>query len=225
MLLNLLLNVILSVSTAEPIKVAVIDAGYKQSAGLPLCKEGHYDYITNKQDVDEDDSGEHGTNIASTIYKYTKDKVNICFIFLRVWSFSHDKMRDFYINQAFLRAAQFKVAAINYSMSGSSRLNLEEDALKIVSQNNIPIFNSSGNDRQSLFKNCNQYPACYKNIPLLFPIQNLDRTATKKDFVTFPFCSSHKARDKSRYTCGTSTSAAYATAFYLRIMYAKIQHE
>lgn len=221
MLLNLFLNTVLAITLAEPIKVAIIDSGYNPKAGLPLCKNGHYDYIENKDFVEHDGINEHGTHIASTIYQNAK-RINLCFIFLRVWK---NEAKNVDINQAFLRAALFKAHVINYSMSGSNYIELERDAMQVVSSLSIPIFNSSGNDRQVLFKRCNQYPACYKNIPLLFPIQNKDKTASKKDFVSFPFCSSAKAKDKIRWSCGTSISAAYATAFYLRTVYAKIQHD
>ena len=196
-MLNLLFLILTSFAK-EPIKIAVIDSGFKLEYinKIPLCNVNYYDKTMH-------DTIGHGTNITGLIQKHAGPS-GYCFIIIKALPATIDVS-----NLAISLATALKVDIINYS-GGSKEFNLKEQTIikKYIKQGGIFVA-AAGNESTRLSNlYCNFYPAC--SVPEIEVIGNLHGEKTnfgpKVDFMI-------DGNNKEAYGI-TMTGSSQAAAIY-----------
>lgn len=154
-----------NVSQAETrTKIAVIDTGVSHNQFLQpyMCSSG----VRNLTKYGKSDAHGHGSHIVHIIGSRI-DTSKYCIVSFKVWhdmSSSSTSMKDtIKALNVINKESNFKY--INISMSGGAKDRLEYKLLKQLTEKNIKISVSAGNETTYLssnIKKCDTYPACYK---------------------------------------------------------------
>ena len=175
---NLML-LFVSLSFAEPVKVAVIDTGFDENStwsdasvfGLKkpkLCKDGHESFAKTPTPYGIQDFNGHGTHVAGLIAKHAED-ADYCLVILKYFddrfvSFVNDKnqmvVNNFIENSnaALRKAIDSGVSVINYSGGGYLKNVKECEMVKEALDKGIVFVAAAGNDGKKLSNN-KFYPA------------------------------------------------------------------
>lgn len=148
-------------ANAEQIKVAVLDTGFKTEylKDINVCQNGIRDFTGTGI---EDHHG-HGTVMVGLINKYNKNP-NVCFLILKVFGGQYTVMAG---TNAIKYATEQGVKIINYSGSGDKPNSFEKTAIKKFQDKGGLFFASTGNEGLDLNKDCNRFPACYKDVNMV----------------------------------------------------------
>lgn len=155
----------LTLHAAEPYKVAIIDSGFAplpySTAGLKLCKTGHYDYNSATPSVGLDVMG-HGAYVADIINSSAQTD-NMCLIIYKV--FGPGVFDPTYaIKDSLARAIKAGANAINMSLYYNKYLYPAYKLLLEAQQRGVVMYVSAGNNGKNLNLMCNKYPVCYKGL-------------------------------------------------------------
>lgn len=164
--INALATPVRSIPTKKPIKVAVIDAGfkfYKYDDKIPLCNGGHKDFTGNNfKDWRSQDWRSHGTHVSGLIDRYAAN-TNYCQVIIKYFKpgpDSEDGNLDRSV-KAIKHATALSVDFINYSAGGKGKSKKEATAIAQALRKGITFVTAAGNDGRDLDKDCYYYPACY----------------------------------------------------------------
>lgn len=162
--LFIVIGLLLSIeANAEPlIRIAILDTGLNNQKQYKLCKSGHYDATTGKNEVGVDNIG-HGTMIATILMRNIRYR-NYCFVIYKYINIRADIQIIQNILTELKHIAKNKVDYMNYSSDGPVANQVEHDLLKEIIDNGTLVFISSGNDGKNLDKDCSTYPTCYKDL-------------------------------------------------------------
>lgn len=147
---------LISLSLA-PIKVAVIDTGYKEDVAPYLCKD-----VKSKDFTGEGiyDTVNHGNIVSKIILANSKGKA--CIVMLKVFN-SNQKLDYNKYNQALQYLANHRVDIINISMDGIEPLDFEKKQLDFQVNRGVKVIASAGNSGMNLDNECLSFPACNGN--------------------------------------------------------------
>lgn len=144
-------------------RVAVIDTGFTflpfDTTGFKVCKDGHYDYVTDTKTIGPDAVG-HGSYVTSLINTEMGD-ANVCFMIYRIYGSAVPLSA---MGSAIARAYRSGAKAINISMSINTHLPRLQRIVKAVTKRGVKIYTSAGNDSVNMNKYCTTAPACMKGI-------------------------------------------------------------
>lgn len=181
-MLTLFLSILISVSHAKTIKVAVIDSGFDtastwsdlQSLGIVrprLCEDGHKNFT---KDPDGDLNG-HGTHIAGLIAQYAEDS-DYCLVIYKYVSRKEEDLSIKYSNKSFRAAIDHKVNIINYSGGGRLENKKECSLVKEALDKGIIIVAAAGNNNEDISK-VPFYPASCDDRVLI--VMNVEKSGVK----------------------------------------------
>lgn len=204
-----ILLLLLSLLHAEtkPVRIAVIDGGFKPEIvkNINLCDNlpiKVFSKTNTKHYIN------HGTNVVGLIKKYAENTPH-CFILINgidetvsSIKYAHSKHADI----------------INYSAVGYRFIYDEYIAIKLFLYKKGVFFSAAGNDHLNLNKNCNAYPACYLNLGVKMVTNNKDYANKHKDAIV-----SDKDGDNESILDiklnGTSQSTAIETGRYVKNLF------
>lgn len=209
---------------AAIIQIGIIDSGITPiDNSLPFCGPGSLVTLTTDGTI-KDNSG-HGTNIAYLIKKQInpKFKGQWCLHIIKV--FNPTKMDEqlaiLNTSTAFLILQRKFVDVINYSAGGPTYYEMENQILKFLLSNEIPIFVAAGNNKQNLDTRCGYFPACYD--PRIIMVGNLMNPLVRHwssnygSRVTIWENGTNQTAGGSTLT-GTSQATAIATGKYINCL-------
>lgn len=206
----------------EKIRIAIIDTGFnlKYKSKVNLCRTGHYNFVTNKEEIGEDVIG-HGTDLARVISTSKVDKKSYCLIIFKVMSHPYmdgDVIQN--ISRAIYASTEGGIDIINLAFEGGYPNSLELSALRIANKNKIKIFVPSGNSGKLLnyLTKCDVYPACYKNLSNMYVIGALNKKGTRDKTKNYgdPLVTLYvNGFSNITQQVGTSISVANAIKLYL----------
>lgn len=160
MLFALLLTI--SIASAEDrVKIAIIDSGvrYSQSTQPYMCKDG----ITSTVGTSPYDNHGHGSNIISIISPSINPKTH-CIHSYKVWynNISGTDSINGVVEALRMISMDEKVKYVNISMVGKEPNYRERMLVRLILSKGVTITTSAGNEGANLTKNCNFFPACYR---------------------------------------------------------------
>lgn len=144
----------------QRIKIAVVDSGSSrdQINSKSTCENGVIDKI---ESTGIDTEG-HGTNIYGIIDKKMNNKTH-CIVIYKVWKKSLDAIDiTLHIASAIKHATKTRVKFINLSIGGEESHFKERAMVKRAINKGIFVITAAGNNGDNLDKECDYYPACYK---------------------------------------------------------------
>lgn len=152
----LLLSLLISLNVqAKNIRIAVIDSGLSEKAGVNLCEHGLVDVTGTGLKAEY---ASHGNNITHIITDNLNGK-DYCLVSIK--AFSEKRSGSDYVALAIYVAVSRKVDIINISGGGTHYDKDESKAIKLAIDNGIIVVTAAGNNYQDLDKKCNFFPACY----------------------------------------------------------------
>ncbi len=161
-------------------KIAILDTGYDpaRATGNPiLCKEGHYDFLTNTRNVNF--VHPHGTRIASIIAEKLKG-VDYCLVIFQIFTGADvTAIPNGAVKQSLDDLGGLRVSAANMSFGGELESKEEQEGIKNAIKGNAAIFIAAGNLHHDLDKKCDYFPVCYK-VPGMVVVGAQDLTNPKK---------------------------------------------
>jgi len=155
--------IIASTAEAGVTRVAFIDNGAKTTLSVPLCQDGHYDFVAGKPGVGSS-LHYHGSMVMMAAFEYIHKKDAVCFIVYKVYGPGPVATR---IAKALDMAVESGVKYVNISLEGLNFKSYKEKAaLKRAFDNKVHVFMAAGNESLNLNQECRSFPSCY------YPLKN-----------------------------------------------------
>lgn len=207
-MINLLLFISLLYAN-EPLKVAIIDAGFvsKELENQKPCDNQIYRFETSQLSQRQKD---HGTSIANIIAK-DNEKRNYCVYYMIGITTINATIN------AIKLAIQKKVKIINYSGGGNEFTWAEYSAVVDFLNTGGIFVVAAGNEKRDLNVICNYYPACYD--PRISIVTNIYSYSNRhRRAVVMGRDGREIAFSNGKILKGTSQSTAYFTGELIRKM-------
>jgi serine protease len=155
-MITLIFSLLISISGAKPIKIAVIDSGIdKSQASVKLCADGHKDFTGEGLH----DVRGHGTIVSKLIDDVAKDE-DYCQVIIK-YSAVNENNNAANLIEALKYVVTLDVTQVNISAGGIGKNKPEKDAILKILNKGMTIVAAAGNEGQNLDVDCNYFPACY----------------------------------------------------------------
>lgn len=205
--MTIIITILISVVSAQTIKVAVLDTGfnYEHINKIPTC-------IKYDKSINDDNERKHGTNIVGLIQKHA-GKVKYCFYLYKIWSKTDPQAS----NRAIIDAINNGVHIINYSGGGKSFDSLEATLVKQFLNKGGVFIAASGNNSDRLQPlNCNYYPACID--PRIVVIGNKAKSSNYGTVVDVVLDGNNQEAYRVKLS-GSSQATAIYTGMFLNFIF------